>query len=62
MTSDGTAAGLLPGLRSRLDRVSRRAIRYWTARAAVNGLAIVAAEIAVTIGSAWPPPGGPPWR
>lgn len=49
MTSDGTAAGLLPGLREPAHRVSRRAIRYWTARAAVNGLAIVAAEIAVTI-------------
>ena len=29
--------------------MSRRAIRYWTARAAVNRLAIVAAEIAVTV-------------
>jgi membrane protein YdbS with pleckstrin-like domain len=49
MTSEALADALLPGLRAPGNRVSRRAIRYWTARAAVTGLVIVAAEIAVVI-------------
>src|ERR1022692_976339 len=49
MTSDSAADGLLPGLREPAHRVSRRAVQYWTARAAVNGLAIVAAEVAGTV-------------
>jgi membrane protein YdbS with pleckstrin-like domain len=49
MTSDGATDGMLPGLREPANRVSRRAVSYWTARAAVNGLAIVAAEVAVTL-------------
>jgi uncharacterized protein len=57
MTTDGTADTLLPGLRVPGNRVSRRAIRYWTARAAVSGLVILAIEIAVitvnSLAAAW---------
>jgi len=38
---------LLPGLRVPGNRVSRRAISYWTARAALSGAVVVAAESAV---------------
>jgi len=49
MATDATADELLPGLRVPGNRVSRRAISYWTARAAVSGLVIVAVEIAVVL-------------
>ena len=46
MTTDSMAADpLLPGLRAPGNRVSRRAISYWTARASVSGAAVVLAEI-----------------
>jgi uncharacterized protein len=44
MTSDGGADPLLPGLRAPSNRVSRRAISYWTARAVLGGLVILAVE------------------
>jgi len=48
MTTDGLAADpLLPGLRAPGNRVSRRAISYWTARAAIGGGVVVLAEIAL---------------
>jgi uncharacterized protein len=48
MTTDGLAADpLLPGLRAPGNRVSRRAISYWTARAAIGGGVIVLGEIAL---------------
>jgi membrane protein YdbS with pleckstrin-like domain len=44
MTTDSLAADpLLPGLRVPGNRVSRRAISYWTARAAVSGGTVVLA-------------------
>jgi membrane protein YdbS with pleckstrin-like domain len=49
MTTDPVADALLPGLRVPGNRVSRRAISYWTARASVTGLVIVAAEIAIVL-------------
>jgi len=49
MTSDGAVDRLLPGLRVPGNRVSRLAIRYWTARAVLNGLILVAVEIAVIL-------------
>ena len=49
MTTDPVADALLPGLRVPGNRVSRRAISYWTARAAVTGLVIVAAEIIIVL-------------
>lgn len=49
MTTDGTAEALLPGLRAPGNRVSRRAISYWTARAVLSGGAVV---LAVLIGAA----------
>jgi uncharacterized protein len=47
MTSDGGADPLLPGLRAPSHRVSRRAIGYWTARAGLSGLVIVAVEAVI---------------
>jgi membrane protein YdbS with pleckstrin-like domain len=48
MTTDRIAADpLLPGLRAPGNRVSRRAISYWTARAAVSGTVIIVAELAL---------------
>ena len=49
MTPDGTADRLLPGLRTPSNQVSRRAVTYWTARAALNGLVVVAVEVVVVI-------------
>ena len=46
MTTDSLAADpLLPGLRAPGNRVSRRAISYWTARAAVSGGSVVLGEL-----------------
>jgi membrane protein YdbS with pleckstrin-like domain len=44
------AAPMLPGLRDPAHRVSRRAVRYWTARAALGGLVLLGAEIGVAVG------------
>ena len=49
MTSERTAEALLPGLRVPGNRVSRRAISYWTARAVLSGGTVV---LAVVIGAA----------
>src|SRR5215469_12220173 len=57
MTTERAADPLLPGLRVPGNRVSRRAISYWTARAAVGALLVVLAEVAIAVpsgfGSAW---------
>jgi membrane protein YdbS with pleckstrin-like domain len=50
MTSDGVSAATLPGLRDPGNRVSRRAIGYWTARAVIDGLIVLAIEVAVAAG------------
>jgi membrane protein YdbS with pleckstrin-like domain len=50
MTSDGVSAATLPGLRDPSNRVSRRAIGYWTARAVVDGLVVLAIEVSVAAG------------
>lgn len=48
MTTDSLAAEpLLPGLRAPGNRVSRRAVTYWTARAALSGSCVVLAEVIV---------------
>jgi membrane protein YdbS with pleckstrin-like domain len=45
MTTEGvTADTLLPGLREPANSVSRRAVSYWTARAAASGALVVLAE------------------
>lgn len=55
MTTDGLAADpLLPGLRAPGNRVSRRAISYWTARAAASGAVVVIAEIVLAAMSGFP--------
>jgi membrane protein YdbS with pleckstrin-like domain len=58
MTTDGTAASSrLPGLRDPANRVSRRAIGYWTARAVLSGVTVLLVEVgaAATTGfsTAW---------
>lgn len=46
MTTEGmTADSLLPGLRAPGNRVSRRAVSYWTARAVANGASVVLGEV-----------------
>jgi uncharacterized protein len=48
MSTDSLAAEpLLPGLRAPGNRVSKRAITYWTARAALSGACLVLAEVIV---------------
>ncbi len=55
MTTDSLSADpLLPGLRAPGNRVSRRAISYWTARAAVSGGVVVLAELALAAISGFP--------
>jgi membrane protein YdbS with pleckstrin-like domain len=55
MTTERTAADpLLPGLRAPGNRVSRRAISYWTARASVSGAVVVLAEIGLAAISGFP--------
>jgi membrane protein YdbS with pleckstrin-like domain len=51
MTPENAAAPMLPGLRDPSNRVSRRAVVYWTVRAAVDGLILLAAETAVAVGT-----------
>ncbi|HXP18273.1 MAG TPA: PH domain-containing protein [Streptosporangiaceae bacterium] len=46
MTTEGiTADSLLPGLREPGNRVSRRAVSYWTARAVGSGVSVVLGEV-----------------
>lgn len=46
MTTKGAAArAQVPGLRHPGNRVSRRAISYWTARAALSGVAVLLVEL-----------------
>ena len=56
-TRSTTAEPLLPGLREPGNRVSRRAISYWTARAVGGGLVVVLAEVAAAapngFGASW---------
>jgi membrane protein YdbS with pleckstrin-like domain len=48
MTTDGIAASSrLPGLRDPANRVSRRAIGYWTARAVLSAATVLLAEVGV---------------
>src|SRR5262249_57742643 len=55
MTSDAMAADpLLPGLWAPGNRVSRRAISYWTARAVVSGAVVVLAEVVLAAMSGFP--------
>jgi membrane protein YdbS with pleckstrin-like domain len=54
MSTDAAADPLLPGLRTPSNRVSPHAVRYWTARAAVNGLVVVAVEIIVILANGLP--------
>jgi uncharacterized protein len=52
MTTQSAAADpLLPGLRVPGNRVSRRAISFWTARAALGGLVVVLGEIVAAAAS-----------
>ena len=51
MTPENAAAPMLPGLRDPSHRVSRRAVAYWTVRAAADGLILLAAEGAVAAGT-----------
>lgn len=47
MTTDSLAGEpLLPGLRAPGNRVSRRAVTYWTVRAALSGAVAILAELA----------------
>jgi membrane protein YdbS with pleckstrin-like domain len=55
MTTDSAVADpLLPGLRAPGNRVSRRAISYWTARAAASGAVVVAVELILAAVSGFP--------
>jgi uncharacterized protein len=47
----GLAPPMLPGLRDPANPVSRRAVAYWTARAAVDALILLAAELCVALGT-----------
>lgn len=59
MTTDSIAADrLLPGLRAPGNRVSSRAISYWTARAALSGSVVVIVELLLAGMSGFPSP----WR
>ena len=59
MTTDGIAASSrLPGLRDPANRVSRRAIGYWTARAVFSGATVLLAELAVAATTGF----AAPWR
>ncbi len=59
MTTQSAAGAdpLLPGLRVPGNRVSRRAVTYWTARAGLGGLVVPVGEIAAAaasgFGAAW---------
>jgi uncharacterized protein len=59
MTTERTAQPMLPGLRVPANRVSRRAISYWTSRAALSGATVLAAEVIIAtasgFGAVWGP-------
>jgi uncharacterized protein len=57
MTTDSIAAEpLLPGLRAPGNQVSRKAIIYWTARAALSGSVVVIVELIFAAMSGFPAP------
>ncbi len=47
--TQGAGVPMLPGLRDPANQVSRRAVRYWTARAAIEGLVLIGAEIGLAV-------------
>jgi membrane protein YdbS with pleckstrin-like domain len=51
MKREEATVPMLPGLRDPSNRVSRRAVWYWTARATADGLGVLAIEIAVAVGT-----------
>lgn len=51
MTTERAAQPMLPGLRAPGNRVSRRAISYWTARAALGSAVIVLGEVGIAAGT-----------
>jgi membrane protein YdbS with pleckstrin-like domain len=51
MIPENAAVPMLPGLRDPSNRVSRRAVAYWTVRAAADGVILLAAEVAVAAGT-----------
>jgi membrane protein YdbS with pleckstrin-like domain len=51
MKREEATVPMLPGLRDPSNRVSRRAVWYWTARAAADGSVLLAIEIAVAAGT-----------
>jgi membrane protein YdbS with pleckstrin-like domain len=51
MESHGPVIPMLPGLRDPAHRVSRRALGYWTVRAAADGLVVLAVEAGIAIGT-----------
>jgi membrane protein YdbS with pleckstrin-like domain len=51
MEYEKVATPMLPGLRDPSNQVSRRAVRYWIARAAAGGLILLAIEVAVAAGT-----------
>jgi uncharacterized protein len=55
MEYENVAAPMLPGLRDPSNQVSRRAVRYWTARAAAGGLTLLAAELVVAAATGFGP-------
>ncbi len=54
MTTERAAQPMLPGLRAPGNRVSRRAISYWTARAAFGSAIVVLAEVICAAATASP--------
>jgi hypothetical protein len=42
---------MLPGLQDPVNKVSRRAVGYWTARAAADGVLLLAVEVAIAAGT-----------
>jgi membrane protein YdbS with pleckstrin-like domain len=55
MTTERTAQPMLPGLRVPANRVSRRAISYWTARAVLGGVIVLLAETGIALASGFSP-------
>jgi membrane protein YdbS with pleckstrin-like domain len=51
MIPENAAVPMLPGLRDPSNRVSRRAVAYWTVRAIADGAILVGAEVAVAAGT-----------
>jgi uncharacterized protein len=55
MTTERTAQPMLPGLRVPANRVSRRAISYWTARSVLAATVVLLAEIIIAAASGFAP-------